>query len=87
MHMPQSPVLGVPDGNNQNVVQPSGQVTYRDLMMKIKRYTDAGWITREEVASLVQQAGAPSVQLLGSMAHLVVQVDTLLEAAVYDRQK
>jgi hypothetical protein len=77
VHVPPAPSVGVPDVNQPGVLPP---VDFRSLMNKIMAAKNAGKITAEQVLQYVQQAGAPSLQMLGSMAHLVPVVDASIDA-------
>lgn len=78
--VPPAPVVGMPDANNAGVVQ---YITdFRTLVAKIASLRNSGKFTGEEINGIVLQAGAPSMQLLGSMVHLVPKVDELIELAL-----
>lgn len=87
--VPPAPVLVLPNPAQSGVVP----VDFRGLVAKItelrKPQTDAAGnvvgpprLTAEMVTAIVQQAGAPSLQLLASMAHLVPVVDSLVDATL-----
>lgn len=75
--VPPAPALGVPDATQQGVVQVTD---FRSLVAKITAARTAGKITPEQVTAIIQQAGAPSLQLLNSMPHLITTVDSYLDA-------
>lgn len=83
LHVPPAPVLGVPVADNSAMVPPV--TDYRSLVTKLAISRNAGKITAQEIDSIVMQAGAPSLQLLGSMLHLVPTVDSLLDAILLTR--
>lgn len=74
--VPPAPVLGVSDGNGQNLVQP---MTLRDLVSKITQLRTAGRLTADQVDGAVRAAGAPNLQTLGAMAHLVPEVNLQID--------
>jgi len=82
--VPQSVDVGVRDAAQPGMVQPVGS-PFRDLIAKITAARNAGKLTADEVTSLVMQAGAPSLQLLGSMSHLVPVVDSYIDAVLITR--
>lgn len=71
--VPPAPVLGVP---NAPVVQ---TMTLRDLVSKITALRTSGRLTAEQVDGAVRAAGAPNLQTLGAMAHLVPEVDMQID--------
>jgi hypothetical protein len=75
--VPPAPVLGVPDAGHASVVPPA--IDFRSLVAKITAARNAGKITPEQVTAYIQQAGAPSLQLLNSMPHLIGAVNDLLD--------
>lgn len=76
--VPPPPGVGLPNAGQSNVVPiVSG---FRALMDKLTRARTAGKLTAEQVNSAVQRAGAPSLQMLSSMSHLVPEVDALIDA-------
>lgn len=76
--VPPAAVLGMPDANNAGVVQ----IDFRGLVAKFTNARNAGKLTPQQITEIINQAGAPSLQLLGSMAHLVPVADALLDAAL-----
>lgn len=76
--VPAAPVVGVPNAPNAGVVQ----VGFREVVAKISAARNAGKLSAEQVTAIVQQAGAPSLQMLANMAHLVPTVDALVDAAL-----
>jgi hypothetical protein len=63
-------------------VQPGLGITFRSLVSKIMAATKEGKLTQQQVTEIVQSAGAPSLQMLNSMAHLVPDVDAAIDAAL-----
>lgn len=80
--LPPSSVLGVPNTDNAGVVP---QIGFRELVAKITAARGQNRVTAEEVSGLVAQAGAPNLQTLGAMAHLVPVVDQLLDVLLATR--
>jgi hypothetical protein len=76
--VPPATVLGMPDAGNSGVVQ----IDFRGLVAKFTNARNAGKLTPQQITEIINQAGAPSLQLLGSMAHLVPVADALLDAAL-----
>ncbi len=75
--MPPTAVLGVPNGNNAGVVQDVDP--FRAFVAKVTAARTAGKITAEQVTALIQAAGAPSLQLLKNMPHLLPAAELELE--------
>jgi hypothetical protein len=86
VHVPQATDVGMPDANGQGVV-PAG-VSFRDLVTKITLARNAPApgvapkLTGDQVNSIIQAAGAPSLQALGSMLHLIPAVDLAIDLAI-----
>jgi hypothetical protein len=83
VHVPQPPDVGVPNAGHASVVQPTSvgpAADYRALVNKLTAARNAGKLSGEQLTSLLQQTGVPSLQLLGSMLHLVPTVDAYLDA-------
>lgn len=83
VHVPQPPDVGVSHPAHPNMVQPASvgpAADYRALVNKLTAARNAGKLSGEQLTSLLLQAGVPSLQLLGSMLHLVPIVDAYLDA-------
>lgn len=80
--VPLSPAanVGVPNSGQPGVLSPPE--AYRALVSKIAVARNSGRITAEQVTSIVMQAGVTNLQLLGSMLHLVPNVDALVDAVL-----
>lgn len=78
--VPPAASVGVPDPAVTGVVQPI--TDFRALIAKISKLRGDGKLSADDIAGIVQQAGAPSMQLLGSMLHLVPVVDSLIDAVL-----
>lgn len=74
--VPPAPVLGVSNANGQGMVQ---TMTLRELVSKITQLRTSGRLTAEQVDGAVRAAGAPNLQTLGAMAHLVPEVDMQID--------
>lgn len=79
--VPQPANVGMPNASNPVMVPGVG---FRELVAKISAARNASppRLTADQITSILQQAGAPSLQLLGSMSHLVPMVDALVDAAL-----
>ncbi len=81
--LPPAVDVGVPNTAHTNVLPPVGpMMDYRTLVTKIAGLRTAGRLTGEQINSLVMQAGAPSLQMLASMAHLIPTVDALVDSVL-----
>lgn len=78
--VPPAPGMGMPDATNGGVV--SDVDPYRALVAKFTKARAEGKITAEQVNSIVLQAGAPSLQTLKAMPHLIGAVDAYLDGAI-----
>lgn len=76
--VPPPPGVGVPNAGQSNVVPIVSE--FRALMDKLTKARTAGKLSADQINSAVQQAGAPSLQMLSSMSHLVPTVDALIDA-------
>lgn len=75
--VPPAPNVGVSDAPVLPVVS-----AFRALVSKITEARLAGKISPDQVNGAVAQAGAPSLQMLSSMSHLVPVVDAHIDAAI-----
>lgn len=84
--VPAAPALGLPDSSNAGMVPPAPapeQMTeYRSFVAKAMQARNDGRLGADAVAQIVQQAGAPSIQLLGNMTHLVPKANFILDATL-----
>lgn len=74
--VPPAPVLGVPNVDGAPPMQ------FRELVQKITELRKSNRLTGEQVTSLVQQVGAPSLQMLNNMPHLIPQMNDLVDAVL-----
>jgi hypothetical protein len=56
--------------------------SFRDIVSKFTTATKSGQLKHEDVQTICQQAGAPSLGSLLATPHLIPQVDALLDAAL-----
>lgn len=75
--VPTAPVLGVPDAPNAGMVQ--GLDPFRALVQKFTNARVQGKLTQDQVNGIITQAGAPSLQALKAMAHLIPVADAMLD--------
>lgn len=59
-----------------------GAITYRQLTDKIIAGTKAGAFTTMQVMAIIQSCGAPNIQALNGMAHLIPEVNSKIELAL-----
>lgn len=59
--------------------------TFRSVVAKANAAISTGKLTAEAVLKLVKDSGAPDLQTLNAMAHLVPQVDALIDAALFGK--
>lgn len=78
--LPPAASMGVPNANNAGVVQEVD--TFRALVAKFTAARTSGKLNGDQVNAIVLQAGAPSLQVLKSMAHLIPVADALLDQAL-----
>jgi hypothetical protein len=82
--VPPAPSMGVPNASNAGVVSDVNG----PLRVLVAKFTEArvkGRITADDVTAILMQAGAPSLQMLGTMSHLVPIVDAYLDATLATR--
>lgn len=65
--------------------QGPGADPFRALITKITHARTTGKLTSEEVTQAWTNAGAPSLQLLNAMPHLIPAVDTYIDACIASR--
>lgn len=80
--VPPTANVGMPDAGNSGMVQ---TVNFRSLVAKITKARTENKLTAEEVSSIVQSSGAPNLQMLANMAHLVPVVDSMIDATLATR--
>jgi hypothetical protein len=80
MHVPPPPTVGMPDSPQPPVLPGEVKSPFRALVDKITIARREGKLTPDEVTHCVTQAGAPNLQLLSSLAHLVPVVDASIDA-------
>lgn len=80
--VPPAPALGVPDAGHATMVPTQPMSDYRQFMDRALKLRNEGKITTEQMNAIVQQAGAPSMQLLGSMLHLIPRASFILDATL-----
>lgn len=78
MPVPPASNVGVSNTANAGVVPPSSD--FRSLIAKITKARQENKLSAEQVNACVAQAGAPSLQLLASMPHLIGEVDSQIDA-------
>lgn len=78
--MPPSASMGMPNAGQPPVLPAVSE--FRALVDKITKLRTAGKLTSDQVNAAIQQAGAPSLQMLGSLSHLVPTVDALIDATL-----
>jgi hypothetical protein len=72
--------MGLPNVNNPGVVQ--AVTDFRGLVAKITQLRNANRLTADQVNNAVAQTGAPNLQALAAMGHLVPAVDSLIDAII-----
>lgn len=55
---------------------------YRELLNKVNQLRNEGRLTTEQFTKMLQRAGVPSMQQLGSMLHLVARVNFIVDATM-----
>lgn len=84
--VPPAANVGLPDANNAGMVPPAPvpeqMSEYRAFVAKATQARADGRLSADAVSQIVQQAGAPSIQLLGNMAHLVPRAMFILDATL-----
>lgn len=78
--VPPSASMGMPNAGQPPVLPAVSE--FRALVDKITKLRTAGKLTSDQVNAAIQQAGAPSLQMLGSLSHLVPTVDALIDATL-----
>lgn len=76
---PPPPMLVQPVPAAGAVPAPPGQMTFRNLMDKLVAATQAGKITPQQAAKCCTDNGAPNLQQLSQMPHLIEPVNTSLD--------
>lgn len=78
--VPPGAAVGMPNAADTGMVQEVDP--FRALVAKFTNARAKGILTADQVNNLITQAGAPSLQALKAMAHLVPVADALLDAAL-----
>lgn len=73
--VPLPPAAAIPMG-----APTPGVISFRDLVAKIIAGTKSGKFTTDQVTAIVQASGAPSLQVLSTMANLIPQVNAQIDA-------
>lgn len=80
--VPPAHAVGMPDATNAPVVQSLEVTEYRAFVAKAMQARNDGRLSADAVSAVVQQAGAPSIQLLGNMTHLLPRANFILDATL-----